>query len=76
VNFPNILVAKVFQVPVRRPPSPGTGRVLAVEKRWVKARRGVFFQAVLSSNPGQVKKLSFKDNCLDSEIFVAYQCWD
>ncbi len=38
----------------------------------VKAQRGVFFQAVLSSNPGQVKKLSFKDNCLDSEIFMAY----
>jgi len=42
----------------------------------VKAWRGVFFQAVLSSNPGQVKNLSFKDNCLDSEIFIAYQCWD
>jgi len=42
----------------------------------VKAWRGVFFQAVLSSNPGQVKKISFKDNCLDSEIFIACQCWD
>jgi len=38
----------------------------------VKAWRGVFFQAVLSSNPGQIKNLSFKDNCPDSEIFIAY----
>jgi len=42
----------------------------------VKAWRGVFFQAVLSSIPSQVKNLSFKDNYLDSEIFIAYQCWD
>ncbi len=37
LNLVNYKVSKIFQVPARRPPSPGTGRVPAVEKHWLRA---------------------------------------